>query len=159
MLYCSVSRAHLSDSGARQSAKDAGAVSLDLSLCRPLPARPFPRCGETLFLGARSLLPLSRKGSRPHDGQVPKPRLHTRMSGCTHRLTRVRSCAHEPLRKSSLDAADSRLLPPSKLLRDLRVSWRDSAMKSRDPAISLADRDEMSKPDRIISTDRKLVHE
>lgn len=47
VLYCFVSRAHLSDSGARQSAKDAEPVSLPLDLP---PSLSVPR--ETLFLGA-----------------------------------------------------------------------------------------------------------
>lgn len=62
VLYCSVSRAHLSDSGARQSAKDAGAR---LSrLISPSVSLRLPR--ETLFLSARLFSLLSCAHIRGH---------------------------------------------------------------------------------------------
>lgn len=98
VLYCFVSRAHLSDSGARQSAKDAGSslsLSLDPSVLLRAPRNSFSRRVHSLFFRARI------RGHGPRAGA--QNRGSTRERPDARRLTtRIRSCAHEPLRKSSL---------------------------------------------------------
>jgi len=95
VLYCSVSRAHLSDSGARQSAKDAGRLSWSPSASS---------CLARLFLGGHTAHSFSRMRIRGH-GSWAGAQNHGSTCECpdAHRPIRIRSSVHEPLRKSLLD--------------------------------------------------------